>query len=105
MITEVNDGNFKEEVLDYDGVVIIDLYADWCGPCKMMSPIMEELAAERQDQVKVAKMDVDNSAATAARFNVLSIPTILIFKKGELVDQQVGVTPKQILQEKLASLS
>ena len=105
MITEVNDGNFKEEVLDYDGVVIIDLYADWCGPCKMMSPIMEELAAETQDQVKVAKMDVDNSAATAARFNVLSIPTILIFKKGELVDQQVGVTPKQILQEKLASLS
>ena len=105
MITEVNDGNFKEEVLDYDGVVIIDLYADWCGPCKMMSPIMEELAAERQDQVKVAKMDVDNSAATAARFNVLSIPTILIFKKGELVDQQVGVTPKQILKEKLVSLS
>jgi len=105
MITEVNDGNFKEEVLDYDGVVIIDLYADWCGPCKMMAPIMEELAAETQDQVKVAKMDVDNSAGTAARFNVLSIPTILIFKKGELVDQQVGVTPKQILKEKLVSLS
>jgi len=105
MITEVNDGNFKEEVLDYDGVVIIDLYADWCGPCKMMAPIMEELDAETKDQVKVAKMDVDNSSATAARFNVLSIPTILIFKKGELVDQQVGVTPKQILQEKLASLS
>ena len=105
MITEVNDGNFKEEVLDYDGVVIIDLYADWCGPCKMMAPIMEELDAETKDQVKVAKMDVDNSAATAARFNVLSIPTILIFKKGELVDQQVGVTPKQILKEKLVSLS
>ena len=105
MITQVNDGNFKEEVLDYDGVVIIDLYADWCGPCKMMAPIMEELDAETKDQVKVAKMDVDNSSATAARFNVLSIPTILIFKKGELVDQQVGVTPKQILQEKLASLS
>ena len=104
MIIEVNDGNFKAEVLEYDGVVMIDLYAEWCGPCKVMTPIVEEIAVETKGRVKVAKMDVDNSADTAARYNILSIPTILFFKKGNLADQQIGITSKQFLQEKLTSL-
>ena len=85
--------NFKEEVLETSGLILIDCYADWCGPCKMMAPILEEIAEERQD-VKVCKVNVDEQPELASQFGVMSIPTLLVFRDGKLVNQAVGARPK-----------
>lgn len=96
---KLTDQNFKEEVLDYKGVAIVDFYADWCGPCKMMGPIFEEAAKEAGDKAKFGKLNVDEAQETAMKYGVMSIPTIIVFKDGEVVSQVAGVQSKEALLE------
>ena len=96
MELEMSSKNFKE-ILDSNEKVLVDFYADWCGPCKMMAPVVEELAEELNGVAKVGKVNVDNNQDLAMQFNVMSIPTLIIFKNGEAVKRFVGVTDKQDL--------
>jgi thioredoxin 1 len=98
---EVTDTNFEEEVLKSDIPVLVDYWAVWCAPCKMIAPIVEEISNEKDGVVKVAKMDVDSNPATATKFGIRSIPTLMIFKNGEVVDQIIGAVPKSMIEEKL----
>ena len=100
---QVSDQNFKAEVLDSQTPVLVDFWAIWCGPCKMIAPIVEELAKEYNGKLKVAKMDVDANPKTAMDFGIRSIPTLLVFKGGTVVEQIVGAVPKRHLQDKLAA--
>ena len=96
MELEMSSKNFKE-ILDSNEKVLVDFYADWCGPCKMMAPVVEELAEELNGVAKVGKVNVDNNQDLAMQFNVMSIPTFIVFKNGEVVKRFVGVTDKQDL--------
>lgn len=98
---EVTDASFESEVLQSDRPVIVDFWATWCGPCKMIAPILEEIASEYGDKVKVTKLDVDSNNATAGKYNIMSIPSLLFFKNGEIVDQVVGAIPKAQLAARL----
>ncbi len=102
-VVEVTDETFAEEVEQIEGVAMVDFWAAWCGPCRLVGPIVDELAHEYEGQVKVAKVDVDASQRTAMRFNIRSIPSILFFKDGEHVDTVIGAVPKQALEQKLQS--
>ena len=93
------DSNYEEEVLKSDKTVLIDFYADWCGPCKMMSPVIDTIAEENAENIKVGKVNVDDNQELAIKYNVMSIPTILVFKNGNIVKTFVGVTPKQEIEE------
>ena len=104
MAIAVNDSNFEEVVLKASHPVLVDFWAEWCGPCKMMLPIVEEVATEFEGKITVAKVNVDESAGTAARFGIRNIPTILFFKNGEVADKQVGAVPKTTLVNKVNSL-
>ncbi|SEQ90527.1 thioredoxin [Neolewinella agarilytica] len=99
MAFEFTDANFKEKVTS--GVAVVDFWAEWCGPCRMIGPVIEELAGEYEGKVLVGKVDVDENAELSQQFGVRSIPTILILKDGEVVDKHVGVTTKQALIEKI----
>lgn len=101
MALAFTDSNFQNEVLNSNIPVLVDFYADWCGPCKMMSPVVDELAKELEGKVKIGKLNVDESGQTAQKYRVMSIPTMLIIKDGEVVEQIVGAVPKQQLQTKL----
>ena len=101
MTVDVTDANFEEVVLKSDKLVIVDFWAEWCGPCRMVAPIIEELASEYDGKAIIGKVDVDENPDVAMKFNIRSIPTILILKDGEVVDKQVGATTKQKLTEKL----
>ena len=101
MILKFTDSNFKTDVLESDIPVLVDFYADWCGPCKMMSPLIDELAEENQGSYKIGKLDVDTEQDSAKKYNVMTIPTMIIFKNGKEVDRVVGVVPKEQLQDKL----
>jgi len=90
----VNKNNFQEEVLNSDVPVLVDFWAPWCGPCRMVAPVLEEIAGERSD-IKVVKINVDEEMELAAQFRVASIPTLLVFKKGQVVNQSVGARPKR----------
>jgi len=90
----VNKNNFQEEVLNSDVPVLVDFWAPWCGPCRMVAPVLEEIAGERSD-IKVGKINVDEEMELAAQFRVASIPTLLVFKKGQGVNQSVGARPKR----------
>jgi len=103
MALAFTDTNFKNEVLDSEVPVLVDFYADWCGPCKMMSPVVEELSKEYAGKFKIGKLNVDESGVTAQQYKVMSIPTLLIIKKGQVVEQIVGAVPKQQLMSKLDS--
>jgi thioredoxin 1 len=100
-IVEVTDGNFDQVVLKSDQPVIIDFWAAWCGPCKALAPIVDEVAAAYQGKVKVAKMDVDRSPATPQRYGVRGIPTLLIFKGGQVQEQIVGYVPRETIEKAL----
>ena len=97
----VTDEDFAREVEQYEGVTMVDFWAEWCGPCHMIAPIVEEIVEEYGGRIKVAKLDVDASPNTTARFDVRSIPSILFFKNGQLVDTVVGAVPKAHLVEKI----
>ncbi|MBL0172208.1 MAG: thioredoxin [Gemmatimonadaceae bacterium] len=97
---EVGDDNFATEIEGSTGLAVVDFWATWCAPCRMIGPIVEQLAVDYAGKAKVAKLDVDNNQKTAARFNVRSIPTILFFKDGKLVDQVVGAVPRPALEAK-----
>jgi thioredoxin 1 len=98
---EITDANFTDEVEKSDLPVLLDFWAVWCGPCKMIAPIVEELAGEYSGKIKIGKLDVDNNPGVATKFGIRSIPTLLIFKEGKLVDQIVGAVPKGHIVEKL----
>lgn len=98
---EFTDGNFKEEVLESDLPVLVDFWAEWCGPCRMVGPIVEELAEEYDGRVKIGKVDVDVNQQVAMQYGIRSIPSLLIFKNGEVVDQVVGAVPKAQLSRQL----
>ena len=101
MAFELTDANFKESVLDKKGIAVVDFWAEWCGPCRMIGPIIEELATEYEGKALIAKVDVDENSELSQKFGVRSIPTILILKDGEVVDKHVGVTTKQALVDKI----
>ena len=104
MAIAVNDSNFEEVVLKAEHPVLVDFWAEWCGPCKLMLPIVEEISKEFEGKITVAKVDVDSSQGTAAKFGIRNIPTILFFKGGSVVDKQVGAVPKNSLVEKINKL-
>ncbi|SOC02912.1 thioredoxin [Ureibacillus xyleni] len=96
-ITHATDQDFAQQI--EKGLVLVDFWATWCGPCKMIAPVLEELDSEMGDQVKIVKLDVDNNQATAAEYQVMSIPTLLLFKDGQQVGKTVGFQPKEALAE------
>lgn len=101
MAVEFTDANFDELVLKSDKPVIVDFWAEWCGPCRMVGPIVEEIGKEYEGKAVVGKVDVDSNPGISMKFGIRNIPTILFFKGGEVVDKQVGAVPKQVLVTKL----
>ena len=100
----LTDANFQSEVLDSDQPVLIDFWATWCGPCRIIAPVIEELASDFEGRAKIAKMDVDNNPQIPSSLGIRSIPTLLFFKDGQVVDQLVGAAPKKALSERLEKL-
>ena len=100
-IIAVTDANFEAEVEKHDGLAIVDVWATWCGPCRMVAPILDQLATEYEGKVKVTKLDVDANIKTGSRFNVRSIPTLLFFQNGKHVDTVVGLVQKNVLQDRI----
>jgi thioredoxin 1 len=97
---EITDANF-DEIINGDKPVLVDFWAEWCGPCRMVGPVVEELAGEYEGKVVVGKVDVDANPQTSMKFGIRSIPTLLVFKNGQIVDKQVGAVPKHVLAQKL----
>ncbi len=100
--TTVTDASFDSDVLQSDKTVLVDFWAEWCGPCRMVAPVLEEIASENSDKLVVAKLNVDENPQTAASYGVVSIPTLNVYKGGEVVKQIVGAKPKQALLKDLA---
>lgn len=97
---EITDSNFSE-IINSDQPVLVDFWAEWCGPCKMIAPVVEELASEYEGKAVIGKVDVDSNPEVSAKFGIRSIPTLLVFKNGEVVDKQIGAVPKNVLSQKI----
>ena len=104
MALEVNDNNFDEVVMKADKPVIVDFWAEWCGPCRMIAPVIDEISKEYSGKAIVTKCDVDESPSVAAQFGIRNIPTVLFFKDGKVADKQVGAVPKKNYADKLDAL-
>ncbi len=104
MTVEVNDSNFEEVVLKSDKLVIIDFWAEWCGPCRMVNPIIKEIGEEYEGKVLVTKVDVDSNPGISSKLGIRNIPTVMFFKNGKMVDKQVGAVPKSNFISKLEPL-
>ncbi|MFA5356011.1 MAG: thioredoxin [Candidatus Omnitrophota bacterium] len=100
-ILHLTDGTFKSEVLDSDLPVLVDFWATWCGPCRMIAPIVEELAEEYKDRLKIGKIDIDDNPKTPTRYGVMSIPTLMFFKQGQVAGQLVGALSRSELKKKI----
>jgi thioredoxin 1 len=101
VVSDVTDNSFQAEVIESEVPVLVDFWAPWCGPCRRVSPIVEEIAAEKGDALKVVKLNIDDNQQTAVKFNVMSIPTLMLFKHGELKKTVIGAYPKKKLEEEL----
>lgn len=101
-IMHVTDDNFRSEVVDRPGVALVDFWAPWCGPCRIVAPVIERLAEDYDGQARVAKLNVDDNPVTASKYGILSIPTMMIFKDGKVVDQMIGAAPRQVIENKLS---
>jgi len=100
-VVDFNDSNFKNEVLDFNGVALVDFWAPWCGPCQIMGPIIDEIAANYGEKIKVGKVNVDENKELAGKYEIMSIPSLIIFNYGQIAEKIVGVQPKEILKEKI----
>lgn len=104
MAFELTDSNFKEKVMDHEGIAVVDFWAEWCGPCRMIGPHIEEMAKEYDGKALIAKVNVDTNPEISYKYGVRSIPTVLYLKNGEVVDKQVGATSKKVLSDKLDAI-
>lgn len=101
MALEFTDANFQDEVLNSDKLTVVDFWAEWCGPCRAIGPVIEELATDYEGQVKIGKLNVDQNANTSIEYGITSIPAILFLKNGEVVDKQIGAVPKSVIENKI----
>lgn len=101
MALEITDNNFKQTVLDSDKLSVIDFWAEWCGPCRAIGPVVEELAKEYEGKVNIGKVNVDNNPELSTNYGITSIPAILFIKGGKIVDKQIGAVPKNVLDKKI----
>ena len=102
-VGKVSDANFESDVLKSSTPVVVDFWAEWCGPCRMIAPALEEIAGAMGKKVKIVKLNVDENPQTAAKYGIMSIPTLMLFKDGEIASRQVGAAPKQKLQQWIGS--
>ena len=102
-VGKVSDADFETDVLNSSTPVVVDFWAEWCGPCRMIGPALEEIAGQLGDKVKIVKLNVDENPKTAAKYGIMSIPTLMMFKGGEIASRQVGAAPKQKLQQWISS--
>ena len=98
MALEFKDNNFENEVINSDKLVLVDFWAEWCGPCKMLTPTLEQLSTEYSDKIVVGKVNVDDNQQLASQYGIMSIPTVMIFKDGKIVEQFIGVQPKSVYE-------
>lgn len=103
-LVHLNEANFQKEILEEQSLALVDFYTDWCGPCKMVAPIIKELAAEYEGKLKVGKLNVEEAQGIATRYSIMSVPTFLFFKDGKVAEQAVGAISKQQFKQKIDSL-